>query len=178
MLVGNTGPILAENKGGVSEAPLSVRFALAGLGLMVLAAGCLVYLVDRPAESVPFFRLVSLAHLTPTIFGSVGQSLPTFSHVFAFSLLTAACFGLRRNAALAACLGWCLIDLAFEIGQHDAVASRLSEWMLESRFGFLASANGYFESGTFDLVDLVSIVAGAAIAFIVTRRAGSRSLTP
>ena len=59
------------------------------IGPGVLVLWTLVYLVDRPPEQSFLFDL-SLFQLVPTLFGSLGQSLPTFTHVFAFSLLTVA----------------------------------------------------------------------------------------
>jgi hypothetical protein len=152
--------------------------AVVGLGLVVLAAGALVYLVDRPTESAPFFRLVSLAHLTPTVFGKIGQTLPTFSHVFSFSLWTAAWFRYRHMPAVAACVGWCLFDMAFELGQHASVATFLSERIPPSfeRFPILAYSNDYFRSGTFDVSDVISIIAGAGTAYFVTRWAAKRDV--
>lgn len=73
-------PLYRQSKS--NEAPIAI-------GLGVLFLGMLVYLVDRPPEQSFLFDL-SLFQLVPTLFGSLGQSLPTFTHVFAFSLLTVA----------------------------------------------------------------------------------------
>ena len=56
------------------------------------------------------------------MFGIVGHSLPTFAHVFAFSLLTAALLTGERKTAITVCLGWFVVEAAFEVGQHPAIA--------------------------------------------------------
>ncbi len=61
------------------------------IGLAVLLLGTMVYVVDRPWEQTIFVPGdLSLFHLTPSVFGVIGHSLPTFTHIFAFCLLTAA----------------------------------------------------------------------------------------
>jgi len=144
----------------------------AALGALALAVGVLVYVLDRPAGQVPFLSALNLADATPVIFGVVGGSLPTFAHTFAFSLLTAAWLGGGKRAGLWACLTWFGIDSAFEIGQQPEVAVRLVElvpgWF--EYLPFLAQADSYFLSGTFDTWDLASIVLGAAAAFFITGR--------
>ncbi len=59
------------------------------IGLAVLLLGTAVYFLDRPWEQTIFVPGdLSLFPLTPSVFGVIGHSLPTFAHVFAFSLLT------------------------------------------------------------------------------------------
>ncbi len=79
------------------------------IGLGVLLLGTLVYLVDRPSEQGYLFHL-SLSQFTPTLFGVLGDSLPTFAHVFAFSLLTVALLTPARRVCAVVCLGWFLVD--------------------------------------------------------------------
>jgi hypothetical protein len=147
------------------------------IALGVLSAGALVYLTDRPADAVPFFEIANVADRVPNLFGRLGQYLPNFAHAFAFSLWTAALFGYRRAATTAACLGWCLIDLAFELGQHAAVGPYLSDRTPEifERIPGLAHADNYFASGTYDLADVTSIMAGAAGAYLAARWLGKRN---
>ena len=158
---------------------LSLRKYFAGIavGLLALLVGTMVYLMDRPPEAVPFFSRWSLAHLTPGVFGSFGQSLPAFAHVFAFSILTAACLGFRQRSTMCACVAWCLIDLAFEAGQHASVAPVIAELVSTTFDGMpvLVDASGYFTNGTFDLMDVASIVAGAIIAYSVALRLARRT---
>jgi len=140
------------------------------VAILVLTIGACVYVLDRPAESAPFFTAISLDGLVPNMFGRVGDHLPTFSHVFAFSLLTAACLGGGRRAGLWACLTWFGIDVTFEVGQHPEIAEHMvriiPDWF--ESMPILKHAKGYFLSGTFDVWDVLSIVVGAIAAFILT----------
>ncbi len=60
------------------------------IGLAALLLGTMVYVVDRPGDQSFVPSAISLVPFTPSVFGVVGHSLPTFTHVFAFSLFTAA----------------------------------------------------------------------------------------
>ena len=141
-----------------------------GAGLLVLVLGTLVYVLDRPSSSAPFFSTVSMAHLLPSLFGRVGDSLPTFAHVFAFALVTTACLGGGRRIARLACLAWFGIDTAFEVGQHSSIADRLVSFIPGwfEQLPILEHADAYFVLGTFDAWDLASIAAGAAAAYLIT----------
>ncbi len=152
------------------------HWGAATTGLTALIIGTLVYLIDRPAETAPFFTNMSVAHWVPNAFGPIGRSLPTFTHVFAFSIFTATWLGCRRRSTAYACLVWCLIDLSFEFGQHAAVAPYLFEWVPDSfeNFPILRHADGYFAAGTFDAADVMSIVFGAVTAYLVTIRVAKR----
>jgi len=136
----------------------------------VLIVGALVYVLDRPADSVAFFSTISLDDVFPSLFGRIGQHLPTFCHVFAFSLLTAACLGGESRAALSACLIWFGIDATFEVGQHSRIAEyiipMIPDWF--ESLPVLEHTKSYFLSGTFDVWDVLSIVVGAIAAFILT----------
>ena len=141
------------------------------VGVLVLLFGTLVYVLERPVHGAPFFSAVSLSHLFPGVFGPIGYSLPTFTHVFAISLLTAAWFGGGRRVGLVACLGWFGVDVVFEIGQYAPFAHRLAagipRWL--DGMPILGRADSYFLHGTFDIWDLLSIALGAAAAHFVIR---------
>lgn len=149
----------------------TISWIQASVGAFVLLLGTLVYVLDRPADSVPFLTTLSLVHLTSGFFGQVSDSLPTFSHVFAFSLLTVAWLGGRRQTGLLACLAWFSVDTAFELGQHPQIAEhlvqRIPSWF--EGVPILELADSYFLSGTFDPWDLVSIAVGAAAAYVLIR---------
>jgi len=147
----------------------TIHWTQVAIGLCVLVVGALVYVLDRSSTSVPFFSAVSLADTLPPIFGQLGQSLPTFAHVFAFSILTAAWFGGGRKTGFAAGLTWFGLDSAFEVGQHPQIADSLLRFMpgwLDS-IPILNQAESYFVLGTFDVWDLISIAVGAALAYLV-----------
>ena len=138
-------------------------------GLSALVVGVLVYLIDRDPTLVPFFSGFSLYGLLSPVFGAQGLSLPTFTHVFALSLLTVAVLGCGRVAALGVCLSWLVIDLAFEAAQHPAIATRLSTaidvgpaWL-----SVLEPVQRYASYGTYDALDVLSIFLGACLAYVL-----------
>jgi glucose/arabinose dehydrogenase len=148
------------------------------LGLAVLLLGTLVYLVDRPPEQAFVPSAFSLCQVFPCVFGRIGQSLPTFAHVFAFSLLTAVLLGGGKRPAIAICLGWMAIEAAFELGQHPALAPALVK-LIPSWFDqipVLQKTDSYFLRGTFDRGDILSIVLGALAAYAVIQKPRRREV--
>ena len=149
----------------------TTNWSQVAVAVFILVLGTLVYVLDRPADSVPFFSGINMAHVFPEVFGRIGESLPTFTHVFAFSLLSAAWFGGSRRIGLAACLVWFAVDAAFEIAQQAWIAQQLGEFIPTwfDSLPILNRANAYFISGTFDTGDLISIALGATAAYLVIR---------
>ena len=142
------------------------------IGLTVLLLGTLVYILDRPPEQVPVLSDLSLSHQIPAVFGSVGHSLPTFAHVFAFCLLTALLLGNAKRHAAAVCLAWFGLDSAFELGQTEQAADWLQSFIPQwfDYLPILDQTSSYFVNGTFDVFDLVSIALGAVTAYLMIRR--------
>lgn len=137
---------------------------------LVLAFGVLVYLLDRPSNSVYFVpEWWALAEATPAFFGLLGQYLPTFSHTFAFILFTTAVLAVRRRAAIVVCAAWLLVDSFFEIAQRDELAvnivNHLPNWFAE--WPLLDNVAAYFLVGRFDPFDLVSIFAAGIAAYLL-----------
>lgn len=141
------------------------------IGTAVLIFGSLVYFVDRPPEQTYFIYNsaidLSLYKTLPTFFGAIGNSLPTFVHVFSFILLTAGFMSCRKAGYMAICLGWFSVDLFFELGQ------KFSAWSVKMIPGwfdtipFLENTKSYFIHGTFDLIDVAAIVLGATTAYFI-----------
>lgn len=126
--------------------------ALFMAGFAMLAAGALVYSLDRPADSLLFLpAILSLhdgqAYLTPAL----GGPLPTFLHTMAFSLMTAALMAPTLRARLAACGVWVAVNWLFETAQHPA----------------LLEITGIGMPGAFDLLDMLAAPAGAAAALLL-----------
>jgi hypothetical protein len=141
------------------------------VGLAGLSLGALVYLFERSPESYGFGVIVRdyLGVLRPhrMLFGVLANNLPSFAHVFAFSLMTAGLLGTRRKGSLLICLLWFSIDTVFEIGQglnHISLAI-IPEW-LEVQTLPMASLHEYFRYGTFDIRDIVAGLLGALAAFV------------
>jgi len=146
----------------------TVTQALAAVA--ALALGAAFYAAGRPAGHV--YLLASAPQLfsttSPSV-GGIGGFLPSFLHVFAFTLLTSTVLLPRTaRASVAIAAAWCVTDALFELGQHPAVApfipASLPVWF--DGVPLLENAGPYFLRGTFDPADLAATIAGAAVAFL------------
>jgi hypothetical protein len=149
-----------------------IRWFQVSLALAALGLGALVYLIDRPPGVTALPESMTLFQPTVRLFGALGQSLPAFAHVFAFSLLTIALVGGGRGRAIGACVGWFLVDAAFELGQHPTIAPKLAH-LIPSWFATIPILNRtdhFFRYGTFDPLDLLFIALGALAAYVVVQR--------
>jgi len=144
------------------------------IGLVVLALGTLVYLVDRPPDQTYFVSEsrvdISLHEKVPGLFGRIGRSLPTFTHVFAFILITAGLMNCRKRGCLIITVFWFAVDSLFEIGQKfsDTAVNLVPSWF--SEIPFLENTDNYFKTGTFDWIDMATILLGALLAYMVLMR--------
>jgi hypothetical protein len=143
----------------------SVLYVL--IAIAALAFGLLVYLFDRRPEHVYFLSHgFVLAHAPHSLFGVVGNYLPTFVHVYAFILLTAAVAGATR--AIGICVAWFVVASLFELAQLPAVApviaASVPAWF--ARVPVLDNTAAYFLDGTFDVLDLLSIALGTIAAYM------------
>jgi hypothetical protein len=141
------------------------------IGATVLLVGTLVYLVDRPPDQTYFvYRSpfnISLFKTLPNLFSHIGNSLPSFIHVFSFILITAGLVSCRKKGYLIICISWFLIDCAFEFGQklNPLILKTIPDWF--EGIPFLENTGNYFLYGTFDFVDLAAITIGTIIAYSV-----------
>ena len=140
------------------------------VAVIVLMIGVLVYLLDRPSASVYFIpNSWSLGANSPSIFGAIGDHLPTFAHTFAFILFTSAVLEPWRWSAVVACAWWGVVGSLFEIAQSDAwapaIAARVPGWFAD--WPLLDNVADYFIVGHFDLLDLASIAAATLCAFLM-----------
>ena len=141
------------------------------IGVAGLLIGTLIYLVDRPPDqtyfvySTPFN--ISLFKALPNSFGHIGNSLPSFIHVFSFILLTAGIISCRKKGFLIVCLWWFVIDCVFELGQNfsSLTLKIVPSWF--SSIPFLENTRNYFLYGTFDFNDLAAITIGTLLAYFV-----------
>lgn len=138
------------------------------LAIAALCLGASVYLLDRGgnADFVPAWLAQALTERR--VFGALAGSLPSFTHVFAFSLLTAAVLGRGRVAAAVACGAWVLVDASFELAQLDSVSAAVSAW-LPNRAGaagwLFGETRRFLTLGTFDVSDLCSVALGGLLAY-------------
>ena len=132
-----------------------------------LALGLLVYLADRPAGTARLLPYAGALRAHPGA-ANLAPWLPTALHAFAFALLSAVVLPPRRPLHLRACAGWVLVDGAFELGQHPAVATPLSRALEALLPPALAQPlSRYFQAGTFDAADLAAALIGGAAAWLL-----------
>lgn len=148
---------------GVYKHPETVQIVIA---LFVLSIGVLVYLLDRQPGSVYFIpEWFSLTGNPGSIFGYIGNHLPTFIHVYVFILLTVSTTAVSVSHA---CILWFVIDSLLEIAQLTTVANWIAEnipaWF--AGIPFFENTASYFKNGTFDVLDIVSIVLGTVAAYL------------
>lgn len=141
------------------------------LGIVGLGLGILIYLLDRPADLV-YFMPDNHPYFTGymTVFGGLGQHLPTFLHPFSFSLITAGVLACRSTLCIALIsLGWFAINIIFELGQATTTSTWLMEYIPTWFDGIIVLENttNYLQYGTYDPKDILSIAIGSLIAFLI-----------
>jgi hypothetical protein len=160
--------------------PVTFLWVACAVAALAVAAG--LYIVDRsPADVYLFPSALAFPGAPVLSAGVLGGSLPSFLHVFAFILFTAAVLGprtVRSTAAIAA--AWCVTDILFELGQYPLLAPRIAaalpHWF--RNVPLLDNVGPYFLRGTFDPADMAAIVVGAAFAYLTitwTREKGGVS---
>lgn len=140
------------------------------IGLLALGLGVALYVLDRPASQTYFVPdALSLFEQTPSVFGALGNHLPTFLHVFALCLITCGVLGSGLREAAVVCLLWLLVDVFFELGQHQDIAHKIVPYLPNWFKGipFLENTADYFVQGRFDPVDLIAILFGAIASFLL-----------
>jgi hypothetical protein len=143
------------------------------MGFLSLFAGLLLYLLTRPPD-IYFVSVIKGAdspHYWSLPFPpGIGGALPSFLHVFAFSLLLGGLMACRKTGYLIICCAWLFTNLLFELGQrYPMLASELIPKWFEGMF-ILQSMGSYFLNGTFDLFDLLASSVGAVAAYCVLTR--------
>ena len=169
-MAGRQSPVNA--KPSPHHAPVrSIRTALIVIGVAALLVGTLVYVVARPPERIYFMQKIgqhlSLYGKDVDIFGPWAKSLPTFLHVFGFSLITAGLVGGGRITNVLICTGWAGVNVLFELGQKykDQTISWVPGWF--KHIPFLENSVPYFRNGSFDPNDLMAALSGAVLALIM-----------
>lgn len=139
------------------------------IGIFALLLGSLVYLIDRPPDQTYFvFESpvdLSFHETLPNLFGLMGNYLPDFIHVFSFILITAGIISSRKKGYVFICVGWFLIDCAFELGQkyHNISLKIIPDWF--DHVPFLENTKNFFLKGTFDIFDMAAISLGTLAAY-------------
>ena len=141
------------------------------IGVFTLLLGSLVYIIDRPPDQTYFvFKSpikFSFHEIIPNLFGLIGNYMPDFIHVFSFILITAGIIAFKKKGYVFICIGWLLIDCAFELGQkYNSIPLRIiPDWF--DKVPFLENTKNYFLKGTFDIFDVAAVGLGALAAYYV-----------
>lgn len=143
---------------------------LAAIGGFALVVGMLVYVADRDGARSALLPAIAAFHTGP-YFGLLGLWLPSFVHVFAFSLFSAALLAPQPRWEYGTCAFWLAVNAVFEIGQHAQVRGRLADTLLQGLGdGPVARVlANYFLRGTFDMGDLAAAALGAVMAASILR---------
>lgn len=129
---------------------------LTAIGLILLFFGCLVYLFLYTHK----FNIGWIKYpVSLPLFQQVIYSLPSFLHVIVFTLLTLATYShLNPSLIIRWCLFWGIINgLCEYIQRYDALPYKtiLPDFVVR-----------YFESGTFDHLDLIAIGLGVTLVLL------------
>jgi hypothetical protein len=145
--------------------------SLIAFAAVALALGVLVYLTDRPPGTAALLPWAGTRSATPLL-GTIGRWLPSFAHVFAFALLTAATARPSTAPPYWACALWWAVDVVFEVVQAAPWKASVADVMRRCcGDGWLPSLFArYAELGTFDPGDLVAITVGALAAAALLAR--------
>ena len=142
---------------------------LLAIALGALVVGVLVYALDRQPELTYFLPgWLSLNDHLGNVFGSIGNYLPTFIHVYAFILLTVVVAVPSLTKLIPVCLAWFTLDTLFEVAQINPIAQWIGSYVPNWFTGipFLENTANYFLMGTFDVFDLLSIATGTLAAYL------------
>ena len=146
---------------------IHARWFYFSIACVSLCVGYALYFVGRPGSAI-FAIPDNLEHWVYALplLSEISGPLPSFFHTFAFILFLALVLNPSRAGKILICLGWMTVELFFEIGQHSFFANHLVEWipLWFAGIPFLEVADFYFLSGTFDPVDVLFILFGAAAA--------------
>lgn len=142
------------------------------LGLISLSLGGTIYIITRCPNQTYFiskcFFDTDVLIAIPSAIRIIGNMLPDFIHPFAFILITSGLVPVdNRKGRFLICLGWFSLESIFELGQHfKEIALRMTPSWFEG-IPFLENTNNYFLTGTFDVLDIFSMLFGTVLAFYV-----------
>ncbi len=139
------------------------------IGLFALLIGAGVYLFDRSPDPTYWIQMVGLDDALPEFsahaFGTLGDILPAFAHVFAFILITAGILSPGKNGCLVIALSWLVIDWAFELGQRFGESVFASVPDCFKGIPVLEMCVDFFKNGVFDWWDMTAVLMGAGTGY-------------
>ena len=138
---------------------------------MMLVIGTMFYFVGRTEGSSYLQRKLAQAdkffHHVPNLLGRLGGSFPEFVHPFAFSLMAIGLLSRTRRSRLWICFIFLCMNVLFEIGQGcgSFIGEYIPHWC--NRTFLIENVDNYFSEGTFALTDLIAILLGSTLGFLV-----------
>lgn len=140
------------------------------IGTAFLLLGVAVYLFSRPAWQFAILPEFFFIQWFPSNnFGHYGDSLPSFLHVFGFSVLSAGIITISKKTYVVICSLWASINIAFELLQSDFFLTLNELTFLNSQISnsALLWIQNYSLNTVFDYYDLLAILLGAMSAYWV-----------
>ena len=141
------------------------------IGFSVLILGALFYYLFRSAEHTYFLKFLGensqLKFFLSPFLIKLGNSLPTFIHVFAFILITAGIIARHKRGYLIVTITWFVIDTLFELGQgfNYIIIPLIPNWF--EKILLVENTRDFFLQGSFDYLDLFSIAAGSFMSYLL-----------
>jgi len=170
----------ADLSDGVAASHSAATAILTAIASLALALGVMVYLADRPPSHATLIPAM-FALGTGSLFGALGNWLPSFVHPFAFSLMSSAFRAPAAAPAYGTCAAWWSVNLVFEVCQHPLIRPFVVE-RLQATLGNgwpTRPVSNYLLRGTFDVGDLIAATLGALAAalllFVIHRWEVSRA---
>jgi hypothetical protein len=144
---------------------INIRQFLIGAGVLIF--GLFFYILFRDQTYFMYKFNIGNFQLLHNARGVIWNSFPSFVHVFSFSMITASLIKDSRFRYFVVCTFWLMINCSFEFFQkYKAFALGITPSWFES-IPFLGNTKNFILNGTFDLMDIFSIFAGAVAAFCV-----------
>ncbi|MEJ2406094.1 MAG: hypothetical protein P8171_17690 [Candidatus Thiodiazotropha sp.] len=152
--------------------------------LLALGAGVVLYLLTRDPASVYFITLLPRSLWPDGVISCTAcGSLPSLLHVYAFILISAYVLQpVTGRQLVTLCLGWFSIEILFEIGQIDSVATliqpHLPSW--SEQLPLASIMDNFLLRGTFDPMDILFTALGtlAAYGLLIGRLSGEMKDDP
>ena len=148
-----------------------MRSTLFIIGVLALILGSIEYFAGRPDSIVHFqlyFNNASTAPVVPDIYGSFGNYAPTFFHALSFSLISISFLSSFFTKEFL-CIFWFLLDSVMELGQL-IITKSLAYKIIPDSLSVHPVINrivDFFEHGTYDSLDILSIFLGCLVAYLI-----------
>ena len=145
------------------------KIALPGSAILALLLGITIYVLDRDWATTLF--LAPVARYQPEsagLFGSLGHTLPSFFHAYAFSLLLILALGRAKYARQIGAAAWFVLAAGLEAVQADYFHPLfVSSDAQPGASTVVSSIQSYVVNGQFDPADVAASLLGCVAAFVI-----------